>query len=294
MLLGCVVKSCAGGLPKMLKRKRQLDDSRGTPDAKSKLDSLPVVKPHELGAGTPKNPFHLPLREKENASGCFHCFELECCCAWFTEQLRECFDSIAVKRQVQPNGRRELCAKSVLPQFVSRLVRIARLQRGEVFYDLGCGNGSVLFQVAAMTGAPCVGIEINPHNAQLATEAWRRLQPIIEKRFQRKLHVEIICADFCEVLQSPTYFSASSVIWAANLLLPRPVNHYLSERFRRVPSGTRVFCFEDLFPHSRSLSKIRDPEAFEKFIMYDYRWQEESVEWCSMEGPFYMYVRRDA
>ena len=278
----------------MQKRLRRADSVELHPlKAAKQVDasSITVVR-GEIGDGTPFNPFHLPLRTTPNRSGCVHCIEDTCACRWFTEQLQHCYASLSLKRETERLKRRELCAKSILPEFVARLIRVANVSSGETFYDFGCGNGSVLFQVAAVTGARCVGVEINPHNAQLARDAWAYMQPILEKKYARKLTVEIVCADFCVLLRNPAFFYSSCVIWAANLLLPRPVNHLLSERFRSVPRGTRILCFEDLYPHSRSLSKIRDPDAYEKFTFRDYQWQPETVEWCAMSGPFYLYEKR--
>jgi len=202
--------------------------------------------------------------------------------------LDECYAGISDKRRTEHYRRRDLCAKSVLPEFVARLVRASAITSNEVFYDLGCGNGSVLFQVAAMTGARCVGIEIDAHNAGVARQAWERLRPLLEAKVGRSLHVEIRCADFCTEMQDAHYFGQKCVIWAANLLLPPPINHFLSERLRAVPSGTHIFALADLYPHGRSVAALRDPDAFEKFEMADFRWQPMSVEWCVMEhraGP---------
>ncbi|GET88058.1 hypothetical protein, conserved [Leishmania tarentolae] len=278
----------------MHKRLRRADDTASQPVKAPKLVSRQQLlpSPAELGDGTSRNPYRLPLRKTPNASSCLHCPTPTCHCVWFAEQLGRCYASLSLKRETERIKKRELCAKSILPPFVTRLVRIGNIDPEETFYDLGCGNGSVLFQVAAMTGARCVGVEINPHNAQLATEAWSFLRPIFEAQFKHKLSVEIVCADFCTLLRDTAYFPTPCVIWAANLLLPKPVNHYLSERLRSVPRGTRIMCFEDLYPHSRSLSRLRDPDAFEKFDMLDYEWQPDSVEWCSQTGPFFLYVKR--
>lgn len=278
----------------MHKRVRRDTDAESRPlkEAKRRDAAVTAVLRGEVGDGTPRSPFRLPLRTTSNQSGCVHCVEETCECRWFTQELHRCYTSLSRKRETERLKKRELCAKSILPEFVARLIRVARVTPQETFYDLGCGNGSVLFQVAALTGARCVGVEINPHNAQLAKDAWVYLQPRLEKRYARKLEVEIICADFCELLRDPSYFSSPCVIWAANLLLPRPVNHYLSERLRGVAKGTRILCFEDMYPHSRSLSRIRDPDAFAKFSFYDYQWQPETVEWCAMSGPFYLYEKR--
>ncbi|CAD2215321.1 histone-lysine N-methyltransferase [Angomonas deanei] len=154
-----------------------------------------------------------------------------------------------------------------------------------VFYDFGCGNGSVLFQTAFMTGAKCVGFEINPINVKVAKEVWKVLRPKLEKIGGRSLDVTIECVDFCQYLKkNESFFQSPCVIWAANLLLPRPVNHYLSEQFRRCAVGTQILCFEDFYPHGRSLARLRDPEAFELFEMRDYVWPPLSVEWCTLEG----------
>ncbi|KPA75429.1 hypothetical protein ABB37_08697 [Leptomonas pyrrhocoris] len=278
----------------MQKRLRRTDDVGLSPLKAPKLidASLVSVVKGEVGDGSPRNPFRLPLRTEPNRRGCIHCTADTCDCRWFAEELDRCYASLSLKRETERLKKRELCAKSILPPFVARLIRIARVSPSDTFYDLGCGNGSVLFQVAALTGARCVGVEINPHNARLANDAWAYMKPILEKKYERKLEVQIVCGDFCELLRDPLYFSSSSVIWAANLLLPRPVNHFLSERLRSVPKGTRVLCFEDLYPHSRSLSRIRDPDAFDRFIFHDYQWQPETVEWCSMSGSFYLYEKR--
>ncbi|CAJ1024022.1 putative Histone methylation protein DOT1/Methyltransferase domain containing protein [Leishmania utingensis] len=278
----------------MHKRLRRVDDAVSQPVKAAKLGSGQELLSFtvEVGDGTPRSPYRLPLRTKPNASRCLHCPTHTCYCVWFGEQLEHCYASLALKRETERIKKRELCAKSILPPFVTRLIRIANVATAETFYDLGCGNGSVLFQVAALTGARCVGVEINPHNAQLAKDAWAFLRPIFEARFKRQLTVEIVCADFCTLLCDAAYFPTPCVIWAANLLLPKSVNHYLSERLRSVPRGTRIMCFEDMYPHSRSLSRLRDPDAFEKFDMLDYEWQPDSVEWCSQTGRFFLYLKR--
>lgn len=274
--------------------RRRTDNGEGEePLVKKRRRSEPLVVPvQERGAGTAGDPRCLPLRDTLNDSGCLHCPTSVCDCVWFTELLEDCYNHLSCKREVMRPRRSELCAKSVLAPFVSRLVRLCALKEGEVFYDFGCGNGSVVFQVAYLTGCKCVGIEINPTNAQVAREAWRRLRPTLEKRCGRKLEVVILCDDFCQLLKNEGFFGASCVVWAANLLLPKPVNHYLAERFRTIPSGSRIFCFEDLYPHSRSVAATRDPDAFSRFEMLDYRWQPQSVEWCDIEGSFFQYTRK--
>ncbi|PWV17925.1 Histone-lysine N-methyltransferase, H3 lysine-76 specific [Trypanosoma cruzi] len=286
-----------------LRRKR----SRGLTPQKQSFDAAVVFRRDDLparpkkplqdeeGNGTPHYPFRLPLRNEPNENGCYHCLTKRCFCVLFDRMLNHVYSNLYCKRITEVAGSRHLCAKSLLPTFVSRMVRLMEVKSEDTFYDLGCGNGSVLFQVAFLTGARCVGIEISEHNANVAKTAWESLKPQLESISGRKMpDLKIIAADMTRVLAEKTMFNeegGKTAILLSNLLFPKSLTHYLSERLRRVPSGTRILCFDDLYPHSRSVAAIRDPEAFEIFSMMDYRWQERSVEWCSMDGPFYIHRR---
>src|SRR5215208_2015879 len=48
------------------------------------------------------------------------------------------------------------------PERISKALKLANLQPGEVLYDLGAGDGRVLFLAAREFGAKAVGIEIGP------------------------------------------------------------------------------------------------------------------------------------
>lgn len=272
--------------------KRRRGRSHSTPRIHCKIKKC-ASKSAEIGEGSPSSPFRLPLRTNPNNKGCYFCPSAECFCKYFTALLQNIYRKISVKRIDMRYRQPHLCAKSVLPEFVSRLITLANIQPGEIFVDLGCGNGSVLFQVAAVTGVRCIGVELDPHNFDVASHALVGLRPDLEKKWSRPLHIELINDDLCKwIAHSQEIFSTVSVIWAANLLMPKPVNHFLSQQLRKLLPDSRVFCFEDLYPHSRSLSRIRDPDAFEKFSMKDYRWQPSSVEWCDIEGTFYSYLRK--
>ncbi|CAG9568935.1 conserved hypothetical protein [Leishmania major strain Friedlin] len=265
-------------------------------DISAGTDAAHPVTPRELGSGSPHDPIHLPLRRTPNGSGCYHCTTEECCCVEFEKILSNTYARVPKKRMVEVSGARQLCAKSLLTPFVTRLVRLMNITEKDTFYDFGCGNGSVLFQVAFMTGAKCVGVEISEHNADVAREAWQLLRQVLEKKYDRPMpRVEIITADLAELLSTPTYFDeeeGQTAILISNLLFPKPLTHFLSERLRSAPVGTRILCFDDLYPHARSVASYRDPGAFELFEMKDYFWQEMSVEWCSMEGRFFIHTRK--
>lgn len=62
---------------------------------------------------------------------------------------------------------------------ISEALRLAKLKKGETFYDLGCGRGDVLIE-AAKIGAKAIGFEISPYYyllAKLKTSIWRIYYP---------------------------------------------------------------------------------------------------------------------
>jgi len=78
------------------------------------------------------------------------------------------------------------------PEEVARkMMRIARLRRGEVFYDLGSGDGTLLIIAAKEFGARAVGVEIQ---SKLFAHSWRRVR---DQGLKDK--VEVIKGDFFKV-----------------------------------------------------------------------------------------------
>ncbi|CCW72247.1 unnamed protein product [Phytomonas sp. Hart1] len=250
----------------------------------------------EIGNGTPGNPYRLPLRKNQNRNGCYHCLGSYCKCLYFESLLSQVYEQLPMKRVTEVAGSRHLCAKSLLPTFIARAIRLMKITSSDIFYDLGCGNGSVLFQVACQTGAKCIGIEISQHNAKIAQEAWPIFRSLYETHNGKTMgSVEIIVGDIAEILSNPGFLKCNNgnvAILLSNLLFPKPLTHYTSERLRDALPGTRVLCFDDLYPHGRSVASIRDPGAFALFEMKDYKWQEMSVEWCASEGDFYIHWHR--
>lgn len=55
-----------------------------------------------------------------------------------------------------------------------QMCRMAKVKKGSVVYDLGCGTGEALIVAATEFGATCVGIEIDPFRVFLAKYNVRR------------------------------------------------------------------------------------------------------------------------
>jgi ubiquinone/menaquinone biosynthesis C-methylase UbiE len=51
-----------------------------------------------------------------------------------------------------------------------RMLELARLKPGETVFDLGCGDGRILFAAAKKFGAKAVGVELSPTLAKRATD----------------------------------------------------------------------------------------------------------------------------
>jgi SAM-dependent methyltransferase len=301
---GTPVKEPRGGASAA---KRSFDDAAATTKKVPLAAAGVVVRPRvdldayrrnarreHSGDGTNAAPYDLPLAEEPNDAGCYHCPLRHCDCRAFEDLLLDTIDEVRVARVTEVAGKNHLCAKSILAPFVTRLAAELDITRHDTFYDLGSGNGSVLFQVAFMTGARCVGVELSAHNADLSRQLWARLRPKLEALRQEPMpEVTIITGDLADVINADDFGKSSrTVVWTANLLMPRAVTHYMSERFRELPAGCRLMCLDDLYPHGRSVCQMRDPEAFELFEMTDYVWPPLSVEWMSGGGGrFYRHVR---
>lgn len=47
------------------------------------------------------------------------------------------------------------------PEVVTEMLELAELKRGEMLYDLGCGDGRIIFEAVQKFGAKAVGVELN-------------------------------------------------------------------------------------------------------------------------------------
>ena len=249
---------------------------------------------NEIGKGTPESPHKQIIRQKMNQSACFYCPSIYCECELMHDLLDNTFESLKMRRITSVAGKIHMCAKSIEPNFVSRLIRCLNITKDDVFYDLGSGNGSVLFQVAFITGARCIGVELCPHNSELSRQAWSVLEPKLARIKSKPMpEITIITGNLVDVISKPEFGATGNVvIWSSNLLMPKSITAYMAERFRTLASGCRIGCLDDLYPHTREVAKTMDPEAFELFIMKDYQWSSGAVEWTSNVGPFYIHKRK--
>lgn len=109
-----------------------------------------------------------------------------------------------------------------------RIVALAKLQPGETFYDLGCGNGKVVLAVAQQPGVQAIGIEI----------AWSLfLVCVIRKWLSRSVRARFILGNlFKQNLQQ------ADVVYVFGV--PETLQHKLRTFLeRQLKPGTRVISY---------------------------------------------------
>lgn len=106
-------------------------------------------------------------------------------------------------------------------KMIHEVLKLAHLQDGEIFYDLGCGNGDSLIQ-AAKFGAKATGFEISPYYY-----FWAKLRtfyrPNIKIKYQNinNVNLEKVDVVYCYLLPK---------------LLDRLKNKFLKDRPKKIIS----------------------------------------------------------
>lgn len=112
---------------------------------------------------------------------------------------------------------------------VEKMLEVARLKSGETIYDLGCGDGRILFSAVKNFGAKAVGVEISPSLA-------KRAQQTLESQGMQD-QVKVIEADMMTV-----DVSAANVV---SLYLMTDANEQLRPKLEReLKPGSRVVSLE--------------------------------------------------
>ena len=126
-------------------------------------------------------------------------------------------------------------------EVVDRMLRLAKVKRDDVLYDLGCGDGRLVVSAARQFGARGVGIDIDPRRIQEARANARRA------RVEAK--TEFVVADLFQ-----TDLSEATVV---TLYLLNSLNRKLRPQlWSQLKVGTRVvshaFDMGDEWPPERT------------------------------------------
>jgi len=116
-------------------------------------------------------------------------------------------------------------------EIVRRMLRLARVRRGETVFDLGAGDGRILIEAVRGFGAKAIGVEVDPE----------RLVRIKERLTATGTEATVIQGDLMEVDTS----SADVVA----IYLSSSVNAKLASKLRNeLKAGARVVSLDYVLP----------------------------------------------
>ena len=111
---------------------------------------------------------------------------------------------------------------------VSRMLQMARVQKGDLVYDLGCGDGRILILAAQKYGTRGVGYDIDPERVEASLENVARNHV---ENLVKIIQADIFTLDLSKADVIPIY------------LLPE-MNRKLLPQFEKMKPGARIVCHQ--------------------------------------------------
>ncbi len=149
---------------------------------------------------------------------------------------------------------------------VERMLEMASVQKDDVIYDLGCGDGRIVIQAAKKRGCRGVGFEIVPELAQQARDGAKRngVANLVEIREE-----DLFQADMSEATVLPMY------------LLPKMLKE-LKPKLAGLKAGTRIVSHDYRIPGVKA-DKVetltsRETGAEHILLLYTLPFQEQESE----------------
>jgi SAM-dependent methyltransferase len=93
------------------------------------------------------------------------------------------------------------------PAVIDKMLEMARVQSGDVIYDIGSGDGAIIIRAAKRYGVKCVGIEIDRELVARARDlAFReKVEHLVEFRAQDALTVDVSPATVVTLYMLPEF-----------------------------------------------------------------------------------------
>ncbi|KAF0694484.1 Aste57867_14652 [Aphanomyces stellatus] len=144
--------------------------------------------------------------------------------------------------------------------FSVKLIPLLQLTKYDVFYDLGCGGGKAVLQVALET--PCCvskGMELLPGRVRVGALALERLRAKCPHVFANKT-VVIVEGD---ILRPPQVANLvdGTVVFINDFVFPESLMHAIMDKLRRMPNLKRLVVTKELCPRHRSNNCFRNKRA---------------------------------
>jgi len=116
-------------------------------------------------------------------------------------------------------------------EVVDRMLELAEVQRGDVIYDLGSGDGRIIIRAAKKYGIRGVGIEIDPDLVRRSRDnAWKeKVDHLVEFREQDALKVDVSAATVVTLYMLPEFNAKlRPILWKQLKPGSRVVSHDFS------------------------------------------------------------------
>ncbi len=140
------------------------------------------------------------------------------------------------------------------PEVVLKMLEMAKVNKNDVVYDLGSGDGRIVITTAQKFGAKAIGIEIDP---ELIRESDRESKLAIAKTPEIRDRIQFIKQDFFK-----TDLHDATVV--ALYLLPQVNLRVRSEILPKLKPRTRIISYEydlgDLPPNQTETIKVGNRE----------------------------------
>ncbi len=127
-----------------------------------------------------------------------------------------------------------------------KLLRLAKAKNGDVFYELGSGEGTTVIIAAKEFHAQCVGVEIDPMRSIISR---------IRIFLSRAKHIEIRQANFFTV-----DFSPATVVYA--YLVPKALLRLEKKFLKELKPGTRVISYKYQIPYLPEVARDKKGELY--------------------------------
>lgn len=108
------------------------------------------------------------------------------------------------------------------------MVKLAKITKDDVIYDLGCGDGTLLITAATLKGAKGIGVEIDPSRVMIA-----RLR-ILFHRLSKKVTIKRK-----NLFTEPVAEATVVVVY----LIPQTLKRLEKKFFEELKPGTRVISY---------------------------------------------------
>eukprot|EP00741_Cyanophora_paradoxa_P007405 tig00001127_g7164.t1 len=116
----------------------------------------------------------------------------------------------------------------VLAPLVRIIIKELKLTKDDVFLDIGCGWGNVVFQVAAMVGCRAVGIEIQKDLYGASMSALPHFERLMAENNIQAGKCEFYCADASE---ETWVFSEYNKVFMNNFMFPEDISQKVLKVF---------------------------------------------------------------